>query len=194
MAAGICAVLPRPLESVGAEVRLTSNAKDLAGAESLVVPGVGAFGDCAKRLQEAGLWKEIRAWLDADRPYLGICLGYQLLFESSEENPGVDGLGFFRGKVRRFAGEGLKVPHMGWNTLEFKKKSVLFESLDSGAYAYFVHSYHPCPEEDITTSTTSYGGGFAASIERGRVFATQFHPEKSQSVGLRILQNFVKVE
>lgn len=157
------------------------------------MPGVGAFGDCAKNLRATGLWEPLREWISADRPYLGICLGYQLLFESSEESPGVDGLGVLRGTVRRFASNGLKVPHMGWNTLDVKLPADrLYVGLPKPPCVYFVHSFHPVPDDpSIISATCDYGAPFAASVTRGALSATQFHPEKSQHTGLAILRNFL---
>lgn len=181
----------KALEAVGAAVQLTSDAAAMAKADAVVVPGVGSFGDCARNLQACGLWEPIRKWLRDGRPYLGICLGYQLLFESSEESPGVEGLGFFSGQVVRFPNDGLKIPHMGWNTLE-KTRGPLFERFEASPFFYFVHSYFPVPGEvGLASSQCQYGRSFAASISRGPVHAVQFHPEKSQAAGLALLRNFL---
>ena len=161
---------------------------------ALVVPGVGSFGDCARQLHETGLWDVIQDWLAADRPYLGICLGYQLLFESSEESPGVKGLGALAGKVVHFPrGSGLKIPHMGWNQLHIGTPSDrLMKDLGENPDFYFVHSYYPVPEDpSVVTSTCEYGLEFAASVTRGNLSAVQFHPEKSQELGLAMLRNFI---
>ena len=181
----------KALESSGASATLVSEATGLAGFDAVVVPGVGSFGDCAANLQATGLREPLCEWIQADRPYLGICLGYQLLFESSEESPGVRGLGVLPGTVIRFSGPGLKVPHMGWNSLS-NLKGPLFESLPEETAFYFVHSFFPVPADpSLASSTCEYGGRFAASISRGALHATQFHPEKSQAAGLAVLRNFL---
>lgn len=162
--------------------------------DALLVPGVGSFGDCARQLREAGLWEVIGEWISADRPYLGICLGYQLLFDSSEESPGVAGLGVLPGRVVHFPrDEGLKIPHMGWNRLEIlKPEDPILRGLEGENDVYFVHSYHPVPDDaSIVTSTCTYGTPFAASVTRGNLSAVQFHPEKSQALGLAMLRNFL---
>jgi len=181
----------KALEASGASPTLISEASQLVEVDAVVVPGVGSFGDCAANLQGAGLWGPLREWIEADRPYLGICLGYQLLFESSEESPGVSGLGVLPGTVIRFSEAGLKVPHMGWNTLT-DLKGPLFQGLPEETAFYFVHSFYPVPaDESLASSTCNYGTRFAASISRGALHATQFHPEKSQTAGLAVLRNFL---
>lgn len=176
----------------GAEVVLASNAEQLAGADRLLLPGVGAFGDCANGLRSRGLWEPVQEWLHSGKPFLGICVGYQLLFEESEESPGVPGLGFFKGKVKKFTTPGLKVPQIGWNALELTDRSLpLWQGLPAEPYVYFVHSYFPAPEDSaIVTAYCTYGESFAAGVAQGAVSAVQFHPEKSQGVGLSILRNF----
>lgn len=183
----------KALEACGADAALVSDPEALRGVDAIVVPGVGAFGDCANNLAKTGLWEPIKSWIAADRPYLGICLGYQLLFESSEENPGVAGLGAFAGTVKRFAPGKEKVPHMGWNDLVVKNPaSGLYRGLVLPPSVYFVHSYFPAPADPAMVSATcEYIEPFAASISCGRVHATQYHPEKSQSTGLAILSNFL---
>ena len=184
----------RAIEHAGGICRLVHSAADAEGCAALVVPGVGSFGDCARQLREAGLWEFLREWLAADRPYLGICLGYQLLFESSEESPGVEGLGALRGSVVHFPRGGeLKIPHMGWNQLHLRTPSdPLVQGLGANPDFYFVHSYYPVPvEEGIITTTCNYGVEFAASVTRGNLSAVQFHPEKSQELGLAMLRNFI---
>lgn len=183
----------KAFEAVGARVRLFSSPDDLTEIDAVVVPGVGAFGDCARNLRATGLWEPLREWIAADRPYLGICLGYQLLFESSEETPGVEGLGVLSGSVRRFPANGLKVPHIGWNTLDLQiPGDRLYADLPADPSVYFVHSFHPVPgDESIVSATCTYGEPFAASVTRGNLSAVQFHPEKSQRNGLSILRNFV---
>ncbi len=183
----------KALQRVGAAVRLVSSPAELADAEAVVLPGVGAFGDCVRNLRSRALWNPISEWLAADRPFLGICVGYQMLFESSEEAPGESGFGFFKGRVKRFDSPGLKVPQIGWNTLDFSDAShALWRGLPAESHVYYVHSYFPVPEESsVVTARTTYGETFAASAARGRVCAVQFHPEKSQATGLTILRNFV---
>lgn len=180
------------LRHEGAEVKLVPSPEHLDGASAMILPGVGAFGDCVHGLQARGLWQPVLDWLDSGRPFLGICVGYQLLFEESEETPGVRGLGYFAGKVKRFTTPGLKVPQIGWNQLEFSDPSLpLWRGLPENPHVYFVHSYFPAPADpSIVTSRCSYGETFAASVGRGNINAVQFHPEKSQAIGLGILRNF----
>ncbi len=174
-----------------ADVELVSDPARLADAEAIVLPGVGAFGDCVRGLESRGLWEPLAAWLAADKPFLGICVGYQMLFDESEESPGVRGFGFFPGKVKRFTTPGLKVPQIGWNQLDLAPHP-LWRGLPANPHVYFVHSYFPEPTDDsIVTSRSTYGETFAASAASGRVAAVQFHPEKSQDVGLGILRNFI---
>lgn len=179
----------KALEACGADVRLASGSIESAGA--VVVPGVGSFGDCARNLQRTGLWEPLKQWIRDGRPYLGICLGYQLLFEGSEESPGVQGLGVLPGRVVRFPESVLKIPHMGWNTLS-KLSGPLFKEVPEETSFYFVHSYYPVPDDDtIISSTCEYGVRFAASVSTGSLHAAQFHPEKSQSSGLALLRGFL---
>jgi len=184
----------RAIEHAGGTCLLVHTPAETEQCAALVVPGVGSFGDCACQLREAGLWDVIKDWLAADRPYLGICLGYQLLFDSSEESPGVEGLGVLPGKVVHFArGSGLKIPHMGWNQLHIGTPSDrLMKGLEENPDFYFVHSYYPVLEDpSVVTSTCHYGLEFAASVTRGNLSAIQFHPEKSQNLGLSMLRNFI---
>ena len=184
----------RAIERAGGICILVHSPADAQQCRALVVPGVGSFGDCARQLQEAGLWDFIRQWILSDRPYLGICLGYQLLFESSEESPGVPGLGVLKGTVVHFAREGdLKIPHMGWNQLHIRTPSDhLVQGLGQDPDFYFVHSYYPVPEDaSIVTTICDYSVEFAASVTQGNLSAVQFHPEKSQALGLAMLQNFI---
>jgi len=183
----------KALAAVGACPRLISSPSALGEIDAVVVPGVGSFGDCARNLRATGLWEPLREWIAADRPYLGICLGYQLLFESSEETPGIAGLGALPGTVKKFPAGPLKVPHMGWNTLALNAPGDrLYRDLPADPSVYFVHSYHPVPTDaSLVTATCEYGDGFAASVSHGALSACQFHPEKSQANGLAILRNFV---
>ena len=181
------------LQHEGANVELVSDPARLAGADGIVLPGVGAFGDCVRGLQTRGLWEPLAAWLAADRPFLGICVGYQMLFEESEESPGVRGFGFFGGRVKRFTTPGLKVPQIGWNQLDLAAPAhPLWRGLPPQPHVYFVHSFFPEPTDpSVITARTTYGETFAASAARGRAAGVQFHPEKSQAVGLAILRNFI---
>jgi glutamine amidotransferase len=182
------------LRNEGADVHLVSSAESLDHADAVVLPGVGAFGDCAKGLRDRGLWDPMQAWLESGKPFLGICVGYQLLFDESEESPGVAGFGFFKGKVKKFSTPGLKVPQIGWNQLQFRQPDhTLWRGLPQNAHVYFVHSYFPQPEDPtVVTSLSTYGETFAASAARDNVAGVQFHPEKSQDVGLGILNNFIQ--
>lgn len=182
------------LRHEGANVELVSESSRLANASGVVLPGVGAFGDCVRGLQSRGLWDPLREWLAADLPFLGICVGYQLLFEQSQESPGVSGFGHFGGIVKKFEPKGLKVPQIGWNQLDLADPQLsLWKDLPPVPHVYFVHSYYPAPaEQGVVTSHCTYGETFAASAGRGNVSAVQFHPEKSQTVGLTILRNYIR--
>jgi glutamine amidotransferase len=185
------------LAACDAEFIEISRPEQLADVTALIFPGQGAFGDSMQALHSRGLVEPLRDWLRADRPFFGICIGYQVLFESSEEEPGVAGLGVFRGSVVKFpAIPGLKIPHMGWNVAQVQHpEHPLWHGLGADPFFYFVHSYYPQPvEADLIATRTTYGPiSFASSIQRGNVLATQFHPEKSQANGLRLLQNFVSL-
>ena len=181
----------KALEKVGAQVTVTRDPELVRQADKVILPGVGAFGDCMKNLNERGLAPVIHEVIAAGKPFLGICVGLQMLFEGSEEDPGVAGLGIFKGMVRKIAAPGLKIPHMGWNNLEYRTSSSLFQGLPPAAYVYFVHSFHAVPtDESCITAVTDYGGQVTAAVGRGLVRAVQFHPEKSSAVGLKILANF----
>ena len=180
------------IESLGEKVKIVESAEDILAAERLVFPGVGAFGSMMNRLNEKRYVKALKDYLNSGRPFLGICLGLQALFESSEEAPGVKGLGFIPGVVKRFDID-LSVPHIGWNGLNIKKPSQIFAGFGGDEKFYFVHSYHVVPEDKTAVlTTTDYGCEFVSSIQMGNIIATQFHPEKSGSSGLRILENFLK--
>jgi len=191
--AGNLASVHKALRHCGAEVTVTSDPKGLGDASGAILPGVGAFGEAMARLESAGLVQPLRDYIAQDRPFLGICLGLQLLFESSEESPGVEGVGVFPGRVARLPeNPGLKIPHMGWNQLRRRRECWALAGLAEGAYAYFVHSYVVAPaDEQLIATTTEHGVEFVSSVTRGRLYACQFHPEKSQQVGLTILRNFV---
>ncbi len=177
---------------LGLDVCVTSDPRRIAGSERLVLPGVGAFGDCSRALKKTGAASAVRDFIDTGRPYLGICLGLQILFENSDECPDEPGLGIFKGRTVRFSpGPGLKVPHMGWNRVALKKKSKLFSGVEEGSWFYFVHSFHvESAEDSIVAAESEHGVVFTAAVEKKSVFACQFHPEKSSGTGLKILRNF----
>lgn len=179
----------KAVEAVGAVPIVTADKKIIAAAEKIILPGVGAFGDCMKNLQATGLVPELIKHIKSGKGFLGICLGMQLLFESSEESSGVAGLGIFKGAVKRLTTE-YKVPHMGWNRLKLKAASPLTAAAD-GSYVYFVHSFHAVPEDsNIITAVCDYGTEITAAVGRDNIQALQFHPEKSGEVGLKMLQAF----
>lgn len=182
-------------EKVGHVATITSDPAELARAEKIVLPGVGAFGDAMAELQRRELVEPIRAAVAAGKPFLGICLGLQLLFDVGYEGGEFAGLGILPGKVVRFdLPPGLKVPHMGWNRGQQRQASPLLAGIEDGAYFYFVHSYYAVPtEKEVVLLEADYGGPFCAAVERGNLFATQFHPEKSQAAGLRLLKNFAEL-
>ena len=186
----------KALAALGADAKITSDARTIAAADKIVLPGVGAFGDCMENLTATGLIPTIKDFVKTGKPMLGICVGLQILFEGSEESIGVAGLGLLKGKVRRIQAPGLKVPHMGWNSLTIKSQRQpldLFQGLSEKPYVYFVHSYHAVPQDSaIVTATTEYGSELTAAVAKGNIQATQFHPEKSGDVGLAILKNFIK--
>ena len=177
------------------EVVVTRDPETILSADKVILPGVGSFGDAMGKIRQYDLEKVIHEVVERRIPFLGICLGLQLLFERSEESPGVQGLAILKGEILRIPEtEGLKVPHMGWNSLEFSGDGRLFRGIPEDAYVYFVHSYYLKAEEpEIVTARTEYGTEIHASVEKGQIFACQFHPEKSSDVGLRILKNFVEL-
>lgn len=176
---------------LGAEVVVTNETKVIRSADKVILPGVGAFGDCMANLNQYGLAEIIREVVKAGTPFLGICLGLQMLFEGSEEDPGVEGLGIFKGMIKKIAAPGLKIPHMGWNSLSLKTASPLFTPEKEKSFVYFVHSYHAVPEDiSIITAVCDYGGTVTAAVGKENVQAVQFHPEKSSSVGIGILSAF----
>ena len=185
----------KALRHVGADVNLISRPEGLRDAPSAVLPGVGAFDDCLNALRNQEMLEACRAYISTGRPFLGICVGYQALFEGSEEfNSSAPGLGVFRGKVVRFGERpGLKVPQIGWNQVEVTRPECpLFKEIPSNSFFYFVHSYYPAPrDESIVVGKTEYGDTFASAVWLKNVYATQFHPEKSQAMGLQLLRNFV---
>lgn len=186
----------KALLKVGADVNIVRTPEGLRDAHAIVLPGVGAFDDCINALRRQELLETVKVRIDEGRPFLGICVGYQALFEGSEEYQScAAGMNVFAGRVVRFPNQpGLKIPQIGWNQLEIMRPDCpLYEGIENGSYVYFVHSFHPQPvDESIIATRTDYGGSFASSVWRDHVFATQFHPEKSQAAGLRLLANFVK--
>jgi len=178
---------------LNADVVITQDREIITKADAIVLPGVGAFGKCVENLERLHLFEFIRESIIQEKLYLGICLGMQILFGESEEAPGVRGMGIIDGKVSRFSGI-TKVPHMGWNSVTIKKWHPVFDGIKQGSHFYFVHSFFCQPEEEgVIATTTNYGVEFASSIQIGNVFACQFHPEKSQSIGLRLIQNFIRL-
>jgi len=180
----------KALDRAGAEVRVVPTVAEAAGAAGLVVPGVGAYGACLRGLGSAGGAAAVAGWLEGGRPLLGICVGMQLLFEASEEGPVSDGAGVVPGKIRRLTGD-VKIPHIGWDEVTVRPGSRLFAGLGDGTRFYFVHSYAPEPDGEAVAAVCDYGGRFAAAVEHGNLFGTQFHPEKSGAAGLALLANFV---
>lgn len=181
--------------ALGHDPTLVTTPEGLDGLTHLIFPGQGAFGDCMDSLNRLGLADPLRGWIEAGKPYFGICVGFQLLFESSEECPGTDGLGVFKGHVKRFTSYDIKIPHMGWNAVDLKKpNSPFWEGFEGEPYFYFVHSYYPDGvDPEVVTANCTYGQEiFCAGIERGGLLAVQYHPEKSQHAGLQLLGNFLK--
>ncbi len=195
----LCSV-HKAFEKMGFQATVTQDPNELRRAAGLVVPGVGAFGKAMENLQQLGLVEPIVEFVERGKPFLGICLGLQLLFSGSEEFGLQKGLSLFKGRVARFpfapspeslAQSSMKVPHMGWNSLHIHRRASVLDGIADGAYFYFVHSYYPIPEaQEIIMTTTDYGGEFVSSIGLGNLFACQFHPEKSQGLGLKLLKNF----
>ena len=194
--AGNLKSVEKALLALGEDVLVTSDREKLLAADKVILPGVGNFGDAMEKLKSYGLVSVIHELAEMGKPFLGICLGLQLLFERSDEAPGVEGLGILKGEIVRIPdGEDLKVPHIGWNSLHLQNDGRLFRNLPEEPYVYFVHSYYLKAEEpEIVKATTEYGVTIDASVEQGNVFACQFHPEKSSRVGLKILENFAKLE
>lgn len=185
----------KALRRLGQDVKVTRDREEILHADKVILPGVGSFGDAMEKLVNYGLKDVIYEVVDKNIPFLGICLGMQLLFERSDETPGVEGLGILKGEILRIPETfGLKIPHMGWNSLNFHGNGKLFKGLPSEPYVYFVHSYYlKAEEEEIVTASAEYGTCIHASVEKGQVFGCQFHPEKSSDIGIQILQNFVEL-
>lgn len=193
--AGNIKSVEKALKTLGQDVVVTRDAVTILNADKVILPGVGAFGDAMEKLHTYGLVEVIHKVVENKKPFFGICLGLQLLFESSEEAPGVKGLGVLKGKIIKIPENGeLKIPHMGWNSLHLQNDGRLFQNLPQDPYVYFVHSYYLLAEdESIVKATTDYSTCIHASVEKDNVFACQFHPEKSSNVGLRILKNFCEI-
>lgn len=193
--AGNLRSVEKALQALGEQPVITRDAQTLLAADKVILPGVGSFGDAMSRLHQYGLVEVIRRIVAKGTPLLGICLGQQLLFERSEECEGIDGLGILKGEIKRIpAGEGFKIPHMGWNSLKLRPGTRLFAGIEDGAYVYFVHSYYlKAEEEGIVAAFTEYGTCIHAAVEAGNIYACQFHPEKSSDTGLRILENFIRI-
>ena len=193
--AGNIRSVEKAMAKLGQEVWVTRDRERIMNADKVILPGVGSFGDAMAHLREYNLVEVIKDVVAEKKPFLGICLGLQLLYESSEETPGVEGLGILKGKILKIPEqEGLKIPHMGWNSLHLQNDGRLFRGIEQNPYVYFVHSYYLKAEEDETVkATTQYSVNIHASVEKDNVFACQFHPEKSSDVGLQILKNFVEL-
>ena len=193
--AGNIKSVEKALQRLGQKVMITRDPEEILSADKVILPGVGSFGDAMGNLRKYHLDQVIYQVVERSIPFLGICLGLQLLFEKSDETKGVAGLGILKGEICRIPdGENLKIPHMGWNSLHLQNNGRLFRGIKEDAYVYFVHSYYlKAEDEEIVKATTEYGTHIHASVEQGNVFACQFHPEKSSDVGLQILKNFVEL-
>lgn len=192
--AGNIKSVEKAVQFLGEEAVITRDKDFILNSDKVILPGVGAFGDAMEKIHAYGLKNTIYDIVDQKKPFLGICLGLQLLFKSSDESKGVSGLGILDGEILRIpAKEGLKIPHMGWNSLKVKKGASLFKGIEDDPYVYFVHSYYLKAKEDIVAATTEYSTLIHASVEKDNVFACQFHPEKSSTVGLQILKNFIEL-
>lgn len=194
--AGNIKSVEKALQFLGQDVKITDCPQEILAADKVILPGVGAFGDAMENLKRRELDQVIHQVVERGTPFLGICLGLQLLFERSDETPGIEGLGILPGEILRIpAAEGLKIPHVGWNSLHLENNGSLFKNIEEQAYVYFVHSYYlKAEEESCVKASTEYGTHIHASVEKGNVFACQFHPEKSGDVGLKILKNFVDLD
>lgn len=193
--AGNLQSVKKAFDFIGAENVITNDPKVIMSADKILLPGVGSFGDAMNSMAKNGLVETVKECALGSKPFLGICLGLQLLFEESEESPGVKGLGILKGKIRKFPSDmGLKIPHIGWNSLNIKQKDGIFKDIPENSYVYFVHSYYLLAEDESDIATvTNYGIDFHSAVGKNNVFATQFHPEKSGDVGLQILRNFASM-
>ena len=193
--AGNIRSVEKAMAKLGQEVWITRDRERIMNADKVILPGVGSFGDAMAHLREYNLVKVIKDVVAEKKPFLGICLGLQLMFERSDESDGVEGLGLLKGEILKIPDSpGLKIPHMGWNSLKIKPDTCLFAQIPDGAYVYFVHSYYLKAEDpDIVAATTEYSTHIHAAVEQGNIFACQFHPEKSSEVGLQILKNFISL-
>lgn len=194
--AGNLSSVKKALDFLGAESEITQDKDKILSADHIILPGVGSFGDAMESMRDRGLVDVVKSAALSGKPFLGICLGLQLLFESSEESPGVDGLGLLKGKILEIPkNNGLKVPHIGWNSVSLKQKDGIFRNIDDESYFYFVHSFYLSgADEDVVAGTTQYGVPIQCAVQKGSLCATQFHPEKSSKVGLKILENFLNAE
>lgn len=185
----------KALKYLGIDCAITSDKKEILNADGAILPGQGEFSDCMNSITESGIKDTVMEFINTGKPFLGICVGLQLLFEGSEESPDTKGLGIFKGIIKRIPnGEGLKIPHMGWNSIDIVKNDKLFNGVDNGSYFYFVHSYYlDAEEKDIVSTQTEYGVKIDASVSRDNIYATQFHPEKSGEIGLKLLGNFIQL-
>lgn len=194
--AGNLQSVKKALDFLGYDSEITMDKEKIMNASHIILPGVGSFGDAMASIRERGLEDTIKKCADGSKPFLGICLGLQLLFESSEESPGVEGLGILKGKIVTIPRDGgLKVPHMGWNSVSLKQTDGIFSGIKDNSYFYFVHSYYlKDAESDVVAGTTEYGVEIECAVQKGLVCATQFHPEKSSEIGLQLLKNFMALE
>jgi len=186
----------KAFQHVGGEAAFVRTPEEISKCDALVLPGVGAFGDCVRSLAKSGMWNDVVAWAKSEKPFFGICVGFQMLFESSEEAPGEKGLGIFAGEVRKFSDKHhLKIPQIGWNDVTVRQPdATLLAGISTGDFVYFVHSYCAAPKDpSIIALESTYGDTFTAAVARGNLVATQFHPEKSQKAGLRMIKNFVEL-
>lgn len=193
--AGNLRSVQKACEFIGAEAQITSDTETILSADQVILPGVGAFGDCMSSIRGRGIDKCIYKVIENGTPFLGICLGLQLLFEGSQESPNVSGLGILDGEIVKIPDKSdLKIPHMGWNSLSFPKFSPLFNEIDENSFVYFVHSYYMQPaDKSIVSATCEYSATLPVALSQGNIHATQFHPEKSGEVGLKILKNFIEL-
>lgn len=193
--AGNLQSVKKALDYIGAESKITMDKNEINAASHIILPGVGSFGDAMASIRKRNLEQTIKENANGKKPFLGICLGLQLLFSSSEESLGVEGLGIFDGEIVRIPDtNGLKVPHIGWNSVEINQNTGIFSGIDNESYFYFVHSYYLKNADDVVAGTTHYGVDVQCAVQKGLVCATQFHPEKSGEAGLKLLSNFVNME